>query len=219
MRKFLEVKIGDQFGRLTVCKFAGRNPIGRPLWKCDCECGKSKIVLQTNLTLKSRPTRSCGCLIDEARHKKATHGRSKTRLYYSWLHMRSRCEKPQNPKYPRYGGRGIKVCDRWKKFENFLADMGEKPTSSHTLDRKDSNGNYEPGNCRWASQVTQQRNRTNNIKVDYQGTMVTLDELSIMLGVQKHTLYARYSGRSAVDLFAKGRAKKKPRPYICKSAE
>lgn len=95
------------------------------------------------------------------RRNRMTHGLSGLRAYNSWFNMRNRCSNPDNPSYPRYGGRGITVCDRWSDFANFYADMGERPEGM-TLDRRDNDGNYEPGNCRWATRSEQQRHRTHD---------------------------------------------------------
>jgi len=90
---------------------------------------------------------------------KGTHGLSKTPEYRAWASMVQRCTNPNNARYDRYGGRGISICVRWNKFENFLADMGPRPTKGHSVDRKDNEGNYEPGNCRWATRSEQQNNK------------------------------------------------------------
>ena len=127
-------------------------------WLCRCDCGNMKLVLSG--ALRDEDTRSCGCLDDEARRKRFTiHGCYKTREYKSWAAMKVRCQNPTNPGYARYGAVGITVCERWQKFENFLADMGPRPPGT-SIDRyPDGAGNYEPGNCRWANSEQQSSNR------------------------------------------------------------
>lgn len=148
------IKLGDVFDRLTVIEFAGRDAKRNAKWLCRCACDKTVAVYQFNLT--NGKTGSCGCRKRDAVTK---HGKHLSRTYVSWQHMKTRCSDPKHPSFHRYGGRGISVCERWLSFENFLADMGERP-AGRTLDRVDNDRGYEPGNCRWATPKEQVNNRS-----------------------------------------------------------
>ena len=154
--------VGQRFGRLVVLEqapkynTAGGNPVVR--WRCRCDCGNETIAFRASL--RQGNTRSCGKHMSElAKQRMTTHGGTHTSEYTSWKHMKSRCNNPRYPRFADWGGRGIKVCDRWiHSFSNFIADMGPKPTPSHTIDRKNNDGNYTPDNCRWATKKEQQAN-------------------------------------------------------------
>ncbi len=171
---------GLRFGRLVVGKHAETNG-RRHKWECRCDCGIDTIVAGNNL--KSGNTSSCGCIRSEkSRARRLTHGKRHAPEYITWASMRSRCSKPSNKSFPRYGGRGIRVCKRWARFENFIADMGERPSPSYTLDRRNNNSDYKPSNCRWATKQEQANNRRSNRLVRYRNLTVTLREALDMAG-------------------------------------
>lgn len=145
-------RTGKRYGRLTVRKKHGRNHLKQVVWVCDCDCGGETLVPASSLS--SGNTRSCGCLLQDTITK---HGGAGKRSYNTWRAMIRRCNNPEDKDYPRYGGKGITVCDRWLDYTVFAEDMGEPP-DGHTLDRVDNSGGYCPENCRWATLRQQNRN-------------------------------------------------------------
>lgn len=184
---------GKRFGRIAVIKRAGskKRPCGPlALWLCRCDCGQSKIISGSRLQLG---TRSCGCLRREVTSQRfSTHGKSKTLTYKTWSAMIDRCCNPNASIFKYYGAIGIMVCDRWRKFEAFLQDIGERPSLSHSIDRfPNGKGNYEPGNCRWATRKDQSRNQRTNHFLTFNGKTQCLTDWALEMGMQRRTLGKR----------------------------
>ncbi len=164
---------GKRFTRLTAVKPCGKNKSGI-LWECVCDCGKIVAVLVVNLNRGH--SKSCGCL-------RASIGRlSNTPTYNVWTGMINRCTNPNNKCFSYYGGRGIKVCERWKEYVNFLNDMGEKEAGM-SIERIDNNGNYEPSNCRWIPMSQQGKNRRNNRLITHLGETLIASDWDRRLGI------------------------------------
>lgn len=181
--------VGRTFGRLTVLARGDNTPRGQARWLCKCVCGKTLVVM--GWSLKSGRTRSCGCLQRELAGKKlTTHGMSGTSTHHAWVRMRRRCSDTNYRSYPWYGGRGIKVCKRWGRFEVFLKDMGERPPGK-TLDRINPDGAYKPSNCRWATWVEQGSGRRNNRVVEFEGRKAPLSVLCRGANLPYATVLAR----------------------------
>lgn len=183
---------GVRVGRLVVQSRAHRNKnLPRAAeWVCRCDCGRRVIAIGGNLR-KDRHTMSCGCLnSDRVRARNLSHGLTGTPEWKAWTGMRVRCARVKGNRYHRYGGRGISVCKRWLNFQNFLSDMGQRPTGC-SLDRINNDGNYEPSNCRWATRSEQARNRRNNRHVIAFGKSKLLVEWSEEYGIGLQKLWSR----------------------------
>jgi hypothetical protein len=171
---------GHRFGRLTVLHRDPKSIGGQATWVCHCDCGNEPTV--DGCVLRRGESTSCGCYRREwSSIQHSTHGRSKSRTYNIWLAMRSRCFKPYAVNFARYGGRGITVCERWSSsFQAFLDDMGECPPGL-TLDRFPNNkGNYEPGNCRWATYLEQAANRDTARGARHGKSKLTADQVELI---------------------------------------
>lgn len=184
----LNVQPGDRFHRLTVIREEQTTYKRRFL--CRCDCGKETVVKLGSVT--SGYTKSCGCLSKEITSRRSTtHGKSWTRIWMTWCHMRIRCENPADKDYANYGGRGISVCDRWQVFANFYADMGDPPFKGASLDRIDNHGNYEPSNVRWATPIEQSRNQRRSVHFTFNGERKHIREWVELTGLSYDTLLNR----------------------------
>ena len=177
---------GERFGRLTViekCKILKYTG-----WVCLCDCGNTTKVYTNALRMGN--TKSCGCLHKENTSKAVKkHGKSglgKSPEYNTWLCMRHRCRT-----HPRYYGRGIKVCEQWNDFSNFLKDMGARPTPNHSIERKDNNSDYCPENCSWETIHTQSRNKRNTVTITRNGKTMCAKDWDAELGFRPGTIAAR----------------------------
>lgn len=180
---------GLKFGRLEVIEEVGRDNAGNKTWLCRCECGNEKVITGGNI--RAGHSLSCGCFrLEQLRKKVTRHGMRHTRVYNVWLCLIQRCTNPLNPAYGNYGGRGIQVCDKWRDFPSFYADMGDVPEGMQ-IDRIDVNGNYEPGNCRWLNKKGQSRNKRTTRILTYQGKSQSLADWSEELGINYFVLHSR----------------------------
>lgn len=202
MHKNLKDMTGLRFGRLVVLNYAGsvKVPNGtKTFWNCICDCGTTTRV--GAWSLRKGSTQSCGCFArDSVAEQFRTHGHAAGRshghpvslTYKSWCKMVERCTNPNTPNFHLYGGRGIRVCDSWRKFENFLADMGERPSKHYSIDRYPNNdGHYEPGNCRWATRKEQSRNTRVNKLLTFGGRTMCLSDWAQEVRLKRATLKER----------------------------
>ena len=186
---------GRVFGRLTVISFVHRDLRSQGHWKCRCRCGNIKVIQYANLT--SGSSKSCGCLQRELISNRmtmdhTTHGMYGTKTYHVWANMIQRCANPNHKSYHNYGGRGIKVCERWADFKNFLDDMGERPDGL-SIERKNNNGGYSPCNCKWATRKEQNRNTRRNRPITYKGETKILVEWARQFNLSREVLSSRLS--------------------------
>lgn len=181
---------GRKFGKWAVVSRADSDTHGAR-WNCLCDCGTKRIVKSASLL--SGASKSCGC-IRATQPGNFVHGHNRdgrrTPTYQTWRDMKRRCEDVKHRNYKTYGGKGITVCKRWGDFVSFLADMGERPDGC-SLDRVDSNKNYKPSNCRWATHKQQANNMSRNHHIEYKGQKKTLSEWADHLGMPYNRLNTR----------------------------
>lgn len=182
---------GKTFNNLTVLHPEGVDRLGHVLWKCRCTCGNLRLV--RGFSLRKNLIKSCGCIkINSVGNRSKTHGKSKSLEYKIWTGIKNRCTNINSKDYKSYGGRGIKVCDRWlNSFENFLEDMGERENLYLSIDRIDTNGDYEPSNCKWATIKEQSRNKRNSIILTYKGETKDITTWCEELGLNYNTVKGR----------------------------
>lgn len=192
---------GEKFGRLTVVG-AGERSRGIFAWECRCECGNT-VTVPTG-SLRSGNTSSCGCFQrDQVIKTMTVHGMFKHPAYQSWRAMNKRCTSPADTSYYLYGARGITVCDRWVDFGLFWEDMGPTWSKNMTIDRIDTDGNYEPGNCKWSTPKEQANNRrTNRMVTMPDGRVMNVTQACDELGFARNVVYARINqGRPESEWF------------------
>jgi hypothetical protein len=197
------IQLGERYGRLTILEQVANDPSGGRQWRCRCDCGAIRIVRTGNL--RNGHTQSCGCASAEhsaARHLKHGHARHwrVSVEFTAWAAMLDRCRNTNAPAFKDYGGRGIQVDPAWQEsFAAFLAHIGPRPSTKHSLDRIDNNGNYEPGNVRWALKRTQNRNQRSNRQITYNGRTQSLAAWTDELGLRYRAVYQRLHRGATVE--------------------
>ena len=189
---------GMRFGKLIAVSLTFKH--GRRQWVCVCDCGGEAICEPGNL--RGGNSKSCGCVKRESiraigfasrKHGHKANGNRATSEYQAWAAMKHRCSNPANVAWKNYGGRGIYVCERWRNsFEDFFADMGYRPDKQYDLDRINNNGNYEPGNVRWATRAQNVRNQRSNFLIEINGVSKCGAEWAEIAGRERHTIINRY---------------------------
>ncbi|RLB06914.1 MAG: hypothetical protein DRG27_06945 [Deltaproteobacteria bacterium] len=178
------IKAGDKYNKLTAIRFDHKKE-NRQYWLFKCDCGNEKVIYVNHI--KNGHTKSCGCL---QRERHTTHNRCYSSTYRSWASMKDRTTNPKNDRYNSYGGRGITICKRWLKFENFYKDMGKRPKGM-TLDRIDNDKGYYKENCRWATRSEQQNNRRTNHLIVYNGKEKTVAQWAKEMNIKFCVLLTR----------------------------
>lgn len=190
-RKRRQVNPGDSFGQWTVLEFSYRgNDYRKYFWRCQCACGTVKDVNHSRL-IAGRSTRCGRCANRRENNPNYFHGESNNRIYGVWRDMRSRCQVSTHAAYRHYGGRGIRVCERWQDFSLFFEDMGNPPDGKYSIERNDVNGNYEPSNCRWATMNEQARNRRNNRMLTHDGETMCVTDWANRIGMSCNAIRCR----------------------------
>ena len=186
---------GQKFGKLTVLKYFGPDKDRGATWLCRCECGNMPVVRGGNL--RNGHSKSCGCVTRErALQANTKHGKAHTPLYFAWYTMNKRCKDPRSHRYKRYGQRGISVCEEWQHdFQAFYDHVSKLPhfqEKGYTLDRIDNNGNYEPGNVRWATPREQANNTRRNVFFEVNGVTYSPREYAEKFGESYDKVYYKY---------------------------
>lgn len=178
----------QRFGRLVALKKVGKNERGQSRWLCKCDCGNMVTVTASNLKPYGKKNFGCGCQMG----KNIKHGLIHTRLYNIWAKIKERCSNPYNKDFPRYGGRGIFICEEWQEFKVFYDwAMENGYDDSLQIDRKNNDGPYSPDNCRWVTVKTNSNNKRNNHFITYNGETKTIAQWGELLGIKHQTLRSR----------------------------
>jgi hypothetical protein len=191
---------GQRFGKLIIISRAANDKYHHKRWLCRCDCGVIKEM--NEFPIVSGRSQSCGCIHKNLfKERILKHGMHKSPEYRAWQDMKDRCYNINNERYCDYGGRGIKVCERWLVFENFLEDMGFRPGNEFSLDRYPNNdGDYEPDNCRWGTDEQQSRNKRSNTLLRYNGEEMILSDWANKLGVPSSTLCYHLRKKSFIEI-------------------
>lgn len=202
---------GKRFGRAVAVSYVGRQK-AHARWECLCDCGNRFLALATNL--KTGNTNSCGCLKKEVcKTVNIKHGASDTSIYNIWIGMIRRCSDKNNPAYKNYGARGITVCERWKSFENFLNDMGHRP-SGMSIDRINNDHGYSKENCRWATPKQQSLNSRRNRFIEFSGEKKTICQWAEITGLSHATLHRRIKSGWSIECVFGRPARSGPRKGV-----
>lgn len=199
-------RIGHRYSRLLVIERAPNRGGGdtNARWLCRCDCGRAVVAYGQDLARGK--VKSCGCMNAE---RIMRHGMARTVSYRAWQQMLQRCENPNNVRFGRYGGRGIKVCERWRDYPAFLADMGDRP-KGYTIERINNDGDYEPGNCRWATIQEQADNTSRTVRLTYNGKTMNVTQWAAETGIPRPTIYTRLrNGWSAEQILSQPIAARK----------
>jgi hypothetical protein len=186
---------GMKFERLTVLRRSTiKSNSKHVLWECECTCGT--LCLKSSNSLRTG-TKSCGCARKDGNKKKPNYLNELNikykSEYHAWFDIKARCYNKNNGSFCYYGGRGIKVCDRWlKSFKSFLDDMGPKPSKNYSIDRIDNDGDYTPNNCKWSTSLEQMSNTRRNVLYLYQGELIHQNGLARKLNIDRRTVRARF---------------------------
>ncbi len=182
---------GTRYGLLLAICDVGRVSSGDRKWKFACDCGSQ--FEAAGYAVRSGRVVSCpSCAAKRTVAASITHGKTDTDEYRIWTGILTRCKNPKSKAYQSYGGRGIGVCDQWaNSFESFLEDMGARPSKNHSIDRRDNDGDYEPGNCRWATRAEQAANKRNTVRVQIGGELVRVPDLAERVGITRSAIHLR----------------------------
>ena len=189
---------GQTFFDFYVIKESDKRRNNNILWSCRCICGNIRDCLGRDLKIGKH--KSCGCKRkDNLKKAVVTHGLTSTPEYNVWQTMKQRCNNKQSADYKYYGGRGIKICDRWDKFIFFLQDMGKRPSPEYSLERIDNNKMYCPENCKWDTKFNQSRNRRDNVWVEYNGEKIIVSDLAKLLKVYPQNIMTAIKNGRTID--------------------